>query len=123
MEGDYIVFLPTGVNVSGYEKVPKIAETHAGGERKAVSNVLFRNLPRKSARIIMSKLDKNFKGVENYAVIVPEVNEGDEIYIDYIMADELASKDNAEDSSKYVNKARFLLRGVEKLPSNPQILH
>lgn len=114
--GNYIVFLPAGVQIPGYNTVPKIAVTNAGSERKAVSNVLFKKLSPKNARITMSKLDENYGGVQNYAVIIPEVDKKDRIYMDYLMAMELAAKDNSGDPEDYVGRARFLLRGIGKLP-------
>ena len=117
-KGNYVVFLPDGVRVNGYEKVPKIAETHAGSEREAVSHILFRRngkevLNNNSAKIVMSILDKQFGGAERYAVLIPEMSEYD--LIDYVLADELAAKNGSDDSSDYVQKARFLLKGVGRL--------
>ena len=127
-EGDYIVFLPKDIMIKGYDMVPKIAETHAGSERKAVANVLFRtylskdfrltkNEAHKRAKITISELDKKFGGAQKYAVIIPEIEPKDDSLTDYVLAIELAAKNGLKDAANYVDKARFLLRGVGKLPA------
>ena len=117
-ERDYIVFLPEGVKIAGYDSIPKIAETHARSEREAVSHILFRGddgLTNNCAKVAMHVLDEKFGGVEKYAVIIPEVTDQD--FIDYVLADELAAKNSSRNTCEYLQKARFLLKGVERLPT------
>ena len=73
-KGNYIVYLPKEMpDIPGYDNIPKIAETYAGSERDAVSNVLFRSLEGNTAKIAMDKLANHFGGVEKHAVIIPEI--------------------------------------------------
>jgi len=129
-EGDYIVFLPRDVPVDNYDRIPKIAETHAGSERDAVSNILFRNLSKEQARIVMGKLDKDYGGVEKHAVIIPKtgattVSRKDlnsktrldtDNFIDYALAGELAAKKGSNCPEEYIQQARNLLKGVGRFP-------
>ena len=124
MEAEYIVFLPKGVQVDGYGMVPKIEKTNARSEAEAVRNVVFRaytserfglteEVARTRARVVISKLEQVFGGASKYAVLIPKVDHLD--FLDLAVAQELATKNNSGDVSKYVAKARTLLKAVGKL--------
>ena len=124
IEAEYIVFLPKGVQVDGYDMVPKIEKTNARSEAEAVRNVVFRaymskrfglteEVARIRSRVVISKLEEIFGGASRYAVLIPKVEHLD--FLDLAVAQELATKDNSEVSKKYVVKARALLKVVGKL--------
>jgi len=124
IEAEYIVFLPKDVQVDGYGMVPKIEKTNARSEAEAVRNVVFRaytserfglteEVARTRSRIVISKLEQLFGGASKYAVLIPEVDSPD--FLDLAIAQELAAKNNSEDVSKYINKAKTLLKAVGKL--------
>ena len=120
-EGEYIVFLPKDVQVDGYDMIPKIEKTSARSEGEAVKNVVFRaytskrfgltkEMARIRSRVVISKLEEIFGGASKYAVLIPKVDQMD--LIDYVLAEELATKNNSRDTEKYLQKSRFLLKAV-----------
>jgi len=130
-KGNYIVYLPKEMpDIPGYDNIPKIAETYAGSERDAVSNVLFRSLEGNTAKIAMDKLANHFGGVEKHAVIIPEIKSNlvsfkdpeqktrldSDYFEDYVLAGELAAKDGSDYPERYIRKARHLLRQVGRFP-------
>lgn len=125
MEGEYIVELPKNVNVEGYKNLEKIGLTDTTCERSAVSRFLYRGFKKlnltdgeasKRTGIAMNGLDTINGKAQSCAIIIPE-SDGPYDLIDYLLANELAAKNNSKDPGKYLFTARRLLIGVGRLPS------
>ena len=97
----YLVRLPEELNVSGFDDMPRYGMTTASSRMTAVSNFVRRN-KEDGAGVILSVLSDRYGGLEECAVVIPEVESEDggrlsarerRIVDEYNVALELATRD------------------------------
>jgi hypothetical protein len=116
----YVIDLPRdGVRVQGYESIPKTGESFASSEAQAVTQYLHRYLTGSAARIAAHRLAREFGSLDEFAIIVPEVDSADGTPLSYEerqqalenhFAQEIAAKKGSKDPSRYNRMARELLK-------------